>query len=98
MSAHPSGVSSPPPTTASLSDTTTFDLPGPSSRLWDDLATVCTIARVDPADLEVWNRLVLPTADHSRVHGAPQAGCPGCPEGGVERDMSSETSWREVAA
>jgi hypothetical protein len=71
--------------------------PGPTSPEWDDPQTVRDIAQVSPADVEAWNRLVLPTADHTRIHSLPQPGCPGCPAGGVERDRSSERYWIEVS-
>jgi hypothetical protein len=67
--------------------------PGPTSDAWDDLQTVLDIAGVDAV---YWLTTVSPAA-HGDAHPYPVHGCPGCPPGGVAKDMSAEVSWMEAA-
>lgn len=78
-------------------------LPGPSSVAWSDPDIVPKIL--------AWADLVLPEAEHSRIHTKPQPGCPACPpvacfcgvadcadaSAHIRSRAASETTWREAA-
>lgn len=95
MNEHPTGTVTVPRTTTPHCGTTPNSvhngrvLPSPASEAWSDPTVV--------EQLVAWSQQVSPAA-HALAHPAPVFGCPGCPDGGVPRDMSAETSWREVSA
>lgn len=94
MTSNLSGTLTVPPTTTPHYDTSPNSvhvgrvLPGPTSPAWPDPAVV--------DQLLAWSQQVSPAA-HVLAHPRPVFGCPGCPGGGVPRDMSAETSWREAS-